>query len=99
MGYTRHPLQLMFGVKSGSMFSQVSLQCVVTGATNYDILVGQQALYPLGFGVDNWTEEAWIRPGWSTGDGRKELIPVVFAVSAMTSTADTIFGCSALAAD
>ena len=99
LGYTRHPLQLMFGVGSGPLFTHVSLQCAVTGATNYDILVGQQALYPLGFGVDNWTEEAWIRPGWSAGDGRKELIPVVFAASAMTSTADAMFGCSALASD
>jgi hypothetical protein len=99
MGYTRHPLQLMFGVGSGPLFSHVSLQCAVTGATNYDILVGQQALYPLGFGVDNWTEEAWIRPGWSAGDGRKELIPVVFAASAVTSTTEAMFGCSALASD
>jgi hypothetical protein len=53
LGYTRHPLQLMFGVGSGPLFTHVSLQCAVTGATNYDILVGQQALYPLGFGVDN----------------------------------------------
>ena len=99
LGYTRHPLQLMFGVGSGPLFSHVSLQCAVTAATNYDILVGQQALYPLGFGVDNWTEEAWIRPGWSAGDGRKELIPVVFAASAVTETTKAMFGCSALASD
>ena len=99
MGYTRHPLQLMFGVGSGPLFSHVSLQCAVTGATNYDILVGQQALYPLGFGVDNWTEEAWIRPGWSAGDGRKELIPVLFAAGAETALAEAMFGCSALVSD
>lgn len=99
LGYTRHPLQLMFGVGAGPLYTHVSLQCAVTGATNYDILVGQQALYPLGFGVDNWTKEAWIRPGWSAGDGRKELIPVVFAASAATPTADAMFGCSALASD
>ena len=62
MGYTRHPLQLVFSMGSGPLFSHVSLQCAVTGASNYDILVGQQALYSLGFGVDNRTEEAWIRP-------------------------------------
>lgn len=71
----------------------------MTSATNYDILVGQQALYPLGFGLDNWTEEAWIRPGWSAGDGRKEFIPVAFAAAAMTMSAEPLFGCSALAAD
>jgi hypothetical protein len=40
------------------------MKCVDTNATNYDILVGQQALYPLGFGLDNWTEE----------DGRLEMV-------------------------
>ena len=27
-------------------------------AINYDILVGQQALFPFGFGLYNWIEEA-----------------------------------------
>ena len=99
MEYTRSLLRLMFYVGPGPLYSHVSLQCAVTDATNYDILVGQQALYPLGFGVDNWTEEAWIRPGWSADDGRKELIPVAFAAGAMTSARDAMFGCSALVAD
>lgn len=99
MGYTRHPLRLMFGVGTGPLYSHVSLQCAVTDATNYDILVGQHALYPLGFGVDNWTEEAWIRPGWAAGDGRKELIPVVFGASAVTSPVEAMVACSALASD
>ena len=98
-GYTRQPLQLIFCIGPGPLYSHLSLQCAVTSATNYDILVGQQALYPLGFGLDNWTEEAWIRPGWSTGDGRKEFIPVAFAAAAMTMSAETLFGCSALASD
>ena len=89
----------MFAVGPGPLFSHVSLQCVVTGATNYDILVGQQALYPLGFAVDNWTEEAWIRLKWSADDGKKELIPVVFAASAVISTGEAMFGCSDLASD
>ena len=62
-------------------------------ATNYDILVGQQALYPLGFGLDNWTEEAWIRPGWSAGDGRRELIPVAFTAVATIAPLPMVFGC------
>jgi len=99
IGYTRQPLQLIFCIGPGPLYSHLSLQCAVTSATNYDILVGQQALYPLGFGLDNWTEEAWIRPGWSTGDGRKEFIPVAFAAAAMTMSAETLFGCSALASD
>lgn len=98
-GYTRQPLQLIFCIGPRPLYSHLSLQCAVTSATNYDILVGQQALYPLGFGLDNWTEEAWIRPGWSAGDGRKEFIPVAFAAAAMTMSAETLFGCSALASD
>jgi hypothetical protein len=54
----------------------------VTDATTYDILVDQQALYPLGFGLDNWTEEAWIRSGPSAENGRRKLIPVAFAAAA-----------------
>ena len=51
---------------------------MVTNAETYDILVGQQALYPIGFGLDNWTEEAWFRLGWAFGDGHKERLPITF---------------------
>ena len=68
----------------------------MTDVTNYNILVGEQALYPLGFGVDNWTEEAWIQLGWSAGDGRKELIPVAFAAAATIEPSSMVFGCSAM---
>ena len=63
-GYTREPIHLSFQVKPGDPSAPLLLRCAVTDATNYDILFGQQTLYPLGFGLDNWTEEAWIRPGW-----------------------------------
>jgi hypothetical protein len=95
-GYTREPLQLSFRVKLGDSPAPLLLRCAVTDATNYDILVGQQVLYPLGFGLDNWTEEAWIRPGWSAGDGRKELIPVAFAAAATIEPLSMVFGCSAI---
>ena len=95
-GSTRQPLQLIFCIRAASLYSHLSLQCAVTSATNYDILVGQQALYPLGFGLDNWTKEAWIRPGWSSRDRKKEFIPMAFA-TAMTMLAETLFGCCALA--
>ena len=94
--YTREPLQLSFRVKLGDPPAPLLLRCAVTDATNYDILVGQQALYPLGFGLDNWTEEAWIRPGWSAGDGRKELSPVAFAAAATIASLPMVFGCGAL---
>jgi hypothetical protein len=75
------------------------MKCVVTNTTKYDILVGQQTLYPLGFGLDNWTEEAWIRPGWSFGDGRKVFIHIAFATTSMAMVAETMFGYSGSVAD
>ena len=50
--YTRKPLQLSFRMKSGDPPAPLLLRCAVTDITNYDILVYQQACYPLGFG---WT--------------------------------------------
>jgi hypothetical protein len=93
-GYTREPLQLSFRIKCGDSLTPLFLRYAVPDATNYDILVGQQALYPLGFGLDNWTEETWIRPSWSAGNDRKELIPVVFAAAATIEPLSMVFGCS-----
>jgi hypothetical protein len=61
----------------------IFFKCAVMSATNYNILVDQQALYPLWFGLDNWTEEAWIRLGWPSGDGREEMILVTFGTLAI----------------
>jgi len=57
-GYTKAPLRLIFNVGARPTYTHLSMKCVVTNATNYDIFVGQQVLYPLGFGLDNWTEKA-----------------------------------------
>ena len=58
---TKEPLRLQFKVGADS-YTYVAVRCVVTSATTYDILLGQQALCPIGFGHDSWTEEAWFRP-------------------------------------
>ena len=89
--YIRELLQLSFRVKLGDPPSPLLLRCAVTDANNYDILIGQQTLYPLGIGLDNWTEEAWIRPGWSVGDGRREFIPVAFAAAATIAPLSMVF--------
>lgn len=60
IGQTKELLCLIFRVGAGPIYSCLSLKCAVTNATNYDVLVGHQALYHLGFGVHNWVEEAWI---------------------------------------
>ena len=55
-GFTKEPLRLQFKVGASS-YIYIAVRCVVTSATTYDILLGQQALYPIGFG-HGWTEEA-----------------------------------------
>ena len=59
--YTQKPLQFNFQVKFGDPSASLILRFVVTDATNYDILVCLQTLYPLGFGLENYFEEAWCR--------------------------------------
>ena len=97
--YTNVPLRLIFNVGAGPTYTHLSMKCVDTNATNYDILVGQQVLYPFGFGSDNWTKEAWIRPGWFSGDDKKIFIPVAFAATSMTMIAEAMFGCNGSVAD
>ena len=94
-GLTREPLRLLLNVGTDA-FTHISVRCVVTSATSYDILLGQQALYPSGFGHDSWTEEAWFRRGWSQGDGRKEVIPVIFSSFAgLVEGQAALYGCIA----
>ena len=94
-GLTKVPLRLRFKVGIDS-YTHISIRCVITGATTYDILLGQQALYPIGFGHDCWTEEAWFRPGWSQGDGRKEILPVIFsACGGIMEGQAAMYGCVA----
>lgn len=93
MGLTKAPLQLQFNIGTNA-YTHISLRCVVTNATNYDILLGQQTLYPIGFGHDSWMEEAWFRPRWSQRDGRKEALPIIFGSLASTIGRQTeMFGC------
>ena len=92
---TKEPLRLQFQVGTDA-FTHISVRCVVTSATSYDILLGQQALYPIGFGHDAWTEKAWFRPGWSQGDGRKEDMPVIFgSFAGLVDGQAAMYGCVA----
>ena len=97
--YTTQPLQLIFYLGSGPLYSQLSLQCAVTSASKYDILIDYQGIFSLDFGLDKWTKEAWIRTGWSTGDGTKKFTLVAFAAAAMTMSVETLFRCAALTSD
>jgi hypothetical protein len=39
----------------------LQVKCLVTNATNYDVLIGQEALFPPGFIIDNSFEHAYYR--------------------------------------
>jgi hypothetical protein len=45
--YTREPIQFTFHVMLETPLAHFFYKCVVTNATNYDIFVGHQKLYPL----------------------------------------------------
>ncbi len=37
----------------------LQVRCLVTNATSYDVLIGQEALFPPGFTIDNWFEHVY----------------------------------------
>jgi hypothetical protein len=37
----------------------LQVRCLVTNATSYGVFIGQEALFPLGFPIDNWFEHAY----------------------------------------
>ena len=75
----------------------IAVRCVVNNATMYDILLGQQTLYPIGFSLDSWTKEAWFRPGWSLGDCHKKSLLVSFCnLVGVTGSEIAMYGCVAL---
>jgi hypothetical protein len=37
----------------------LQVRCLVTNATNYDVLIGQKPLLPLGFTIDKWFEHVY----------------------------------------
>jgi hypothetical protein len=45
---------------------QLQVRCWVTNATSYDVFIGQEALFPLGFTIDNWFEHAYYRVDWES---------------------------------
>ncbi len=46
-----------------STYQELYLQvkCLVTNATSYDVLIGQEALFPPSFTIDNWFEHAYYQ--------------------------------------
>jgi hypothetical protein len=57
---------------------ELSLQvrCLVTNATNYDVLIGQEALFPPSFTINNWLEHAYYQVDWETDGHHMGYIPL-----------------------
>jgi hypothetical protein len=39
----------------------LQVRCLVTNATSYDVLIGQEALFPPSFIIDNWFKHAYYQ--------------------------------------
>jgi hypothetical protein len=54
----------------------LQVRCLVTNATSYDVLIGQEALFPPSFTIDNWFEHAYYRVDWETNVHHLGYIPL-----------------------
>ncbi len=52
------------------------VRCLVTNATNYDVFIGQEALFPPGFTIDNWFEHAYYQVHMETDGHHLGYIPL-----------------------
>jgi hypothetical protein len=39
----------------------LQVRCLITNATSYNVLIGQEAMFPPGFTINNWFEHAYYR--------------------------------------
>jgi hypothetical protein len=54
----------------------LQVRCLVTNVTSYDVLIGQEALFPPNFTIDNWFEHAYYRMDWETNGHHLGYIPL-----------------------
>ncbi len=54
----------------------LQIKCFVTNATSYDVFIGQKALFPPGFTIDNWFKHAYYRMDWETNGHHLGYIPL-----------------------
>ena len=89
LGELLQPLKIDFK-KGTADETTISVPCLTTSATSYDLLLGMDALYQLGMGVDPWTEHAFYRPGWRTQDKRIALLELDLVTTAHPSREPTV---------
>ncbi len=51
------------------------VRCLITNVTSYDVLIGHEALFPLGYIIDNWFEHAYYGVDWETDGHHLGYIP------------------------
>ncbi len=54
----------------------LQVKCLITNATSYNVLIGQKAMFPLGFIIDNWFEHAYYRVDWEIDGHHLGYIPL-----------------------
>jgi len=54
----------------------LQVRCLVTNATSYDVLIGQEALFPPSFTIDNWFEHVYYQVDWETDGHHLGYIPL-----------------------
>jgi len=54
----------------------LQVKCLVTNATNFDVLIRQEALFPPNFTINNYFEHAYNQVDWETDDHHLEYIPL-----------------------
>ncbi len=54
----------------------LQVKFLVTNATSYDMLIGQEALFPPGFIIDNWFEHVYYQADWETNGHHLGYIPL-----------------------
>ncbi len=54
----------------------LQVRCLVTNATSYYVLIGQEAMFPPSFTIDNWFEHAYYRVDWETNGHHLGYIPL-----------------------
>jgi hypothetical protein len=54
----------------------LQVRCLVTNDISYDMLIGQEALFPPSFIIDNWFEHVYYQVDWETNGHHLGYIPL-----------------------
>jgi hypothetical protein len=54
----------------------LQVRCLVTNVTSYDVLIGQEVLFPTSFTIDNLFKHVYYRVDWETNGHRLGYIPL-----------------------